>query len=42
MAKMYLKLEITEVRLAYCNKVKTSYQMDSRVLFIVVPSKSFD
>ena len=34
-------LEITEVVLVYCNIVNNDYQLDSRVLYTYVPSKSF-
>ena len=34
-------LEITEVVLIHCNVVNNSYQQKSRVLYTVVPNKSF-
>ena len=34
-------LEITEVVLIHCNIVNNSYQQDSRVLYTLVPNKSF-
>ena len=39
--KMCLRLEITKVRLIQCNIVNNNYQLDSRVLYIFVPNKSF-
>ena len=35
-------LEITELVLVHCNMVNDDYQQDSRVLYTVVPNKSFD
>ena len=34
-------LEINEVILIHCNIVKNQYQQDSRVLYRLVPNKSF-
>ena len=34
-------LEITEVALVHCNIFNCDYQQDSRVLYIIVPNKSF-
>ena len=34
-------LQITEVVLILCNNVNNDYQQDSRVLYTVVPNKSF-
>ena len=34
-------LDITEVVLIHCNIVNNSYQQDSRVLYTLVPNKSF-
>ena len=34
-------LEITEVILVHCNIVNNDYQQDSRVLYTLVPNKSF-
>ena len=34
-------LEITEVVLVHCNIVNNDYQQDSRVLYILVPNKTF-
>ena len=34
-------LEITEVVLIHCNIVNNDYQQDSRVLYTLVPNKSF-
>ena len=34
-------LEITEVILFHCNIVSNDYQQDSRVLYTIVPNKSF-
>ena len=34
-------LEITEVVLLHCNIVNNDYQQDSRVLYTLVPNKSF-
>ena len=34
-------LEITEVVLIHCNIVKNDYQQDSRVIYKLVPNKSF-
>ena len=34
--------EITEVLLVDCNIIDNNYQQDSRVLYTVVPNKSFD
>ena len=34
-------LEITEVILVHCNMVNNDYQQDSRVLYTLVPNKSF-
>ena len=34
-------LEITEVVLVHCNMVNNDYQHDSRVLYTIVPNKSF-
>ena len=34
-------LEITEVILVYCNIVNNDYQQDSRVLYTIIPYKSF-
>ena len=39
--KMCLRLEITKVRLIQCNIVNNNYQLDSRILYIFVPNKSF-
>ena len=39
--KMCLRLEITKVILIQCNIVNNNYQLDSRVLYIFVPNKSF-
>ena len=39
--KMCLRLEITKVRLIQCNIANNNYQLDSRVLYIFVPNKSF-
>ena len=36
-----LHLEITEVVLVHCNFVNNDHQQDSRVLYTVVPNKSF-
>ena len=33
--------EITEVILVHCNVVNNNYQQDSRVIYTVVPNKSF-
>ena len=35
-------LEITELVLVHCNIVNNDYQQDSRVLYTVVPNKTFD
>ena len=35
-------LEITEIVLVHCNIVNNDYQQDSRVLYTIVPNKSFD
>ena len=35
------RLETTEVVLVYCNVVSIDYQLDSYVLYIFAPSKSF-
>ena len=35
-------LEITKVVLIHCNIVNNDYHQDSRVLYTVVPNKSFD
>ena len=34
-------LEITKVVLVHCNFLNNDYQQDSRVLYTVVPNKSF-
>ena len=34
-------LEITEVVLVHCNIVNNNYQQDLRVMYTIVPSKSF-
>ena len=34
-------LEINEVIIIHCNIVKNQYQQDSRVLYRLVPNKSF-
>ena len=34
-------LEITEVVLIHCNAVNNSYQQNARVLYTIVPNKSF-
>ena len=34
--------EITEVLLVHCNIIDNNYQQDSRILYTVVPNKSFD
>ena len=34
-------LKITEVILVHCNIVNSDYQQDSRVLYTLVPNKSF-
>ena len=36
------RLEITKVVLIHCNIVNNDYHQDSRVLYTVVPNKSFD
>ena len=35
-------LKITEVVLVHCHVVNNDYQQDSRVLYTLVPNKSFD
>ena len=35
-------LEITELVLVHCNIVNNDYQQDSRVLYTVLPNKTFD
>ena len=35
------RLEITKVVLIHCNTVNYDYHQDSRVLYTVVPNKSF-
>ena len=35
------RLEITKVALIHCNTVNNDYHQDSRVLYTVVPNKSF-
>ena len=35
------RLEITEVVLINCNIVNSNYQQDSRILYTIVPNKSF-
>ena len=35
------RLEITKVVLIHCNIVNNDYHQDSRVLYTVVPNKSF-
>ena len=34
-------LQITEVVLVHCDTVNNNYQQDSRVLYTIVPNKSF-
>ena len=42
MVKTYHILKITELVLVHCNIVNNDYQQDSRVLYTVVPNKTFD
>ena len=35
------RLEITEIELIHCNIVNNDYQQDLRILYTLVPNKSF-